>query len=443
VELGLESGISRQHLGRISAARAEPSRAVMAAITSGIRRITCEAVRAEDLFELTIEESGVWDRTRRLWLVESLRSVEEAARFLDTLQNIPMRVWLKRIVAEGLATEAMVRTLVVRSRSGVDTSPARAASMCLIAARLAEGVAAVADEPAHVRRLGGIAWMEHGNALRHLGRYIEALAAFEKAEATLDADVFSVHDLARTRYARAIVHWKQGGLALAEREAQRAATLFALLGDERRGAHVRILMAGIYFERGDHAMAREGWQSVIEPLRAWGDRAALARVWLDLGSVEGALGNQAVALPLVEKATRAFARMRNATELTRARWALGRLLVDTDPRRAVPILREARVEFWKNRMSCEAGFASIDLASGLLRLGGAHAEETSVILTEAIKTFQESGADKAALAALAYLQAAAEARQATPRLVSYVRTYVERVGRDPQLPFAPEDTVAQ
>jgi len=50
--LARESGYSRQHLLRIRMGRMEPTRRCIAAIVGACRRLTHEAVKADDLFDL-------------------------------------------------------------------------------------------------------------------------------------------------------------------------------------------------------------------------------------------------------------------------------------------------------------------------------------------------------------------------------------------------------
>ncbi|HEY0156935.1 MAG TPA: helix-turn-helix transcriptional regulator [Thermoanaerobaculia bacterium] len=54
--LARESGYSRQHLLRIRLGRMEPTRRCIAAIASACRRLSGEAVRATDLFDLEGED---------------------------------------------------------------------------------------------------------------------------------------------------------------------------------------------------------------------------------------------------------------------------------------------------------------------------------------------------------------------------------------------------
>ena len=54
--LARESGYSRQHLLRIRTGRMEPTRRCIAAIAAACRRLSGEAVRASELFDLDEED---------------------------------------------------------------------------------------------------------------------------------------------------------------------------------------------------------------------------------------------------------------------------------------------------------------------------------------------------------------------------------------------------
>ncbi|HKR64781.1 MAG TPA: helix-turn-helix transcriptional regulator [Thermoanaerobaculia bacterium] len=54
--LARESGYSRQHLLRIRMGRMEPTRRCIAAIATACRRLSGEAIRASDLFDLEGED---------------------------------------------------------------------------------------------------------------------------------------------------------------------------------------------------------------------------------------------------------------------------------------------------------------------------------------------------------------------------------------------------
>lgn len=54
--LARESGYSRQHLLRIRMGRMDPTRRCIAAIAAACRRLSGEAVRATDLFDLEGED---------------------------------------------------------------------------------------------------------------------------------------------------------------------------------------------------------------------------------------------------------------------------------------------------------------------------------------------------------------------------------------------------
>ena len=57
--LARESGFSRQHLLRVRMGQMEPTRRCIAAIVAACRRLARERVRADDLFDLGDESSGI------------------------------------------------------------------------------------------------------------------------------------------------------------------------------------------------------------------------------------------------------------------------------------------------------------------------------------------------------------------------------------------------
>src|SRR5436305_15268180 len=77
--LAREADVSRQGLTEIRAGRRDPRRYIIARLVSAFRRLTLEPIRADDLFELTNEESGVWRRTNGI-VLESRGAANELAK---------------------------------------------------------------------------------------------------------------------------------------------------------------------------------------------------------------------------------------------------------------------------------------------------------------------------------------------------------------------------
>lgn len=428
-----EANYTRQSLLRIRLGRSEPRRDSIARIVSALRRLTLEPVDAEDVFELSIEESGVWRKHK-----ESLQTRREdrqrAETFLARLRKLPLEKW--QAALEGHpeeVTAGMIRVLIQSAKRAIDQKPTTAAFL----AKLASAIEVRDGNDEQLRHLRGCALLEYGNALRHEGKYHEALAVLDEAERLLLAQLSSANEVAQTWYVRAIVLWKRGEHAEARMLRHRASLLFTVLGDARRAAHAEVLEAGILFEQGDVAGARDLWESVISTLTEAGDHRTLAAVLLNLGTAEESLGNIDQAEQTLIAAERTFKRLGVRPEMIRARWTLGRLIgLRRSRARGLVLLRECSDAFLQLGMPAEAAFLGFDLVDVLL-LDRRAAAEAANVCREMIAIFLRMGVDSGVAKAIAYLRDAVMQGTATSTLVSYVRTYVQDAPHTPGLRFAP------
>src|SRR3954468_24849142 len=94
IDIAAEANLSRQHVSRIRLGLTQPRRHVIAALVSALRRLTLEPIVAEDVFELTVEESGAW-RTRRGNVLDRRGDARDAAvAFLRMhLRSAPPATW--------------------------------------------------------------------------------------------------------------------------------------------------------------------------------------------------------------------------------------------------------------------------------------------------------------------------------------------------------------
>ncbi|HEX2835736.1 MAG TPA: hypothetical protein VHW00_22165 [Thermoanaerobaculia bacterium] len=114
----------------------------------------------------------------------------------------------------------------------------------------------------------GRAWLELANARRQLGLYGDALEALDEAERCFEGEPFATKQLARAWLSRGTVLFKVGELTAAERSLRRAINLFAAVDDLRSIARVRMVEAGVLFERSNFSGARERWLSAAMTLEA-------------------------------------------------------------------------------------------------------------------------------------------------------------------------------
>lgn len=433
--LAREAVVSRQGLTEIRAGRRDPRRYIVARLVSAFRRLTLEPIRADDLFELTNEESGVWRRTNGIVLESRGAANESAKRLIDELRQHDATQWPELIASHAHEPDALARMLILEAKREIDSAPSVAHDL----AKLATEIAPFAEdlEPGYRDHLTGCAWLELGNVLRHRGAYDSAIAALQQAEDLLSLRTTSVTELAETWYVVAVIEWKRSNFTHAFRLCRRAERVFDILGDIRRLAHARILEAGIHFEQGSTARARDLWKETIVPLREFKERRSLAAVWMNLGNAEGYLGDTRAACTWLEKAIKEFTRLRVEPEVARALWSLGYITgMHGERGRALLLLRDARRRLQKLHMYADAGFAGLDLAEVLL-LDSDGVHEAIDVCRSILSFFERAALDQAKLRAIATLCEAMRIRRARPELVAYVRSYIQNYDQEPEAPFAP------
>lgn len=433
--LAREAVMSRQGLTEIRAGRRDPRRYAIARIVSALRRLTLEPIRSEDVFELTNEESGVWRQTNRVILDARGAANESAKQLIGELRQHDKTQWPALIASRTTEPDALVRMLIFEAKHEVDSAPAVAANF----ARLATEIAALTNdlESEYREHLAGCAWLEYANALRHCGAFEPADAALDQAEHLLSLHTTSATELAEVWYVAAAVEWKRSNFTRALLLCHRSQRVLDVLGDTRRLAHARILEAGIHFEQGSIARARDVWMQTIDPLREFKDRRALAAVWMNLGSSEGYLGDTRAARAWLEKALKEFTRLHVAPEVARALWSLGYIIgMHGERARGLLALRDARRRLEKLQMDADAGFAGLDLAEVLLLHPDGVGEATDVCRA-ILSFFERAGLGEAKVRAVATLCEATRMRRARPELVAYIRSYIENYDKNPEAPFAP------
>ncbi|HEX8155404.1 MAG TPA: hypothetical protein VF698_19880 [Thermoanaerobaculia bacterium] len=421
-----ESGMSRQHLLRIRKGEIEPRRDRIAALVSAFRHLTLEDIQAEDIIELSREESGPWQRQRGHRITADVeawkRERDAAARLLDLLRAEPVSAWLDMLLAQR-CSDAVVRALIFEGRAIIDVQPVRAEALLDVAARLAEHVPDL--RPAFRVTLIGRAWLELANARRQVGRYTDALAALDEAERRFEGEPYATKELGRAWLAHGTILLKIGDLVGADRHLRRAINVFAAVDDHRRLARVRMVQAGILFERNDFLAARDLWLSVAAALQAANERHSLGLVWLNLGWCEMKRDQPAEARRWLEQALDAFTRLRSEVDVLRVRWCRARLMAffETRPRgvRALEIVRRA---FEARSLFTDAGMVALDIVEALLLPPRQH--KAAIAVCEHLpEFFQRAGAKGEAIRAVAYLHEAGDHGTLRIEDVKHVRRFLD------------------
>lgn len=426
-DLIAESGISRQHLLRMRKGELQPRRHMIAAVVSALRQLSLEDVQPDDVIELTVEESGPWRRQSRQRLTSDIdewkREHDAATDLLVALPKMPREEWLS-FLEKRARSDAAVRALLFEGRRIIDEDPQHARALFHVATELAERLTTIRRE--YRLALVGRAWLELANALRQLGLLREALGPLEEAERRFEGEPYCTKELGRAWLARGTILMKMGELSGAEHYLACAVNIFAAVDDPRRVAKVRMVQAGVLFERSDFDGARSLWLAAVPALSAGRERHALPVAWLNLGLCDVEQNRIASAKTWLQKALNAFERNRCEVEVLRTQWALARIEAIFENRKTgLEALLRLRASFEKRGLLIDAGMVMLDATEALLippRRVGAAAQ----ICKSLPQIFGRAGATREAQKAIAYLQAAASAHRLTVDHVRSVKIFVDR-----------------
>ncbi|HEX8169269.1 MAG TPA: hypothetical protein VF824_01875 [Thermoanaerobaculia bacterium] len=445
-DLAREAGISRNHVRLVASAEREPSRRKMATIVSAARRLTFEPVRTENLFELTAEESGTWflakDRNKAIRAAAASAAQLKLARerLIAVAHHRPVSEWPTRLMRHPQGVNvALIRSLLTLAYRTLDAEPRLGDEIADVAASL---VAALPDTvTAEVKvMIRAVALLYRAYASRSLGRYDEAAALLDAAEREAERTPYCANELARVWYECAALCVLRGDVRNAERHANRAITLFTVLGDVHRVGRTQNLMGSVRYVSGDVAAARDLWLAAYDRMRTAEDKSALAGIARNLGAAETLVGNVDEARNWLDESERMFVALRLPTELTRVRWAKAKLQLVLDRGEGVSLLKSVRAEFVRRNMPTDAGFVGLDIVEALLD-DESRSEDLIALARATVGAFEKAGATPRMLEALSYLRQAVQRQRATSELVGEVRDYLAEALRGTNLPFAPRDSV--
>lgn len=287
-----------------------------------------------------------------------------------------------------------------------------------------------------VHELRGEALKENANALHQLGRLSEALAVLDEAQAEYEKASHPGLGLVAVTYIRAAILYEQDQYLLAETLANEAAAGAIHLGAIDRYLSAQFLRAEIKYERGEIGDAAR----LFALVRGYGEKMAddlwTARGSLAVGICYLQLGCAREASDYLHAALRVFTKLGAETYLIRTKWAIAQLLFHQGKvGEGIHRVRLAVEDLSKLGMLTDAALAAIDVAEMLNASG--RKSEIPKVLSGVVQTFARAGKVTSALAALAYLKDAAAGGTMTYSLTAYVRRFVSRADRQPELLFAP------
>jgi len=287
-----------------------------------------------------------------------------------------------------------------------------------------------------IHELRGQALKEQANALRLLGRFPEALEAINAAEAEFSTLRQPTAGLAAVKFVRGTILYEQENLADAETAAVEAAEAAASDGIRDIQRNATNLLGYILFDRHDYEAAARIFERSLHQRQEEGAALWIARDSLSVGLCHLELHQLSGASRHLHEALRHFVDLRMGPDVTRAHWAIARLIfAEGNPQEAIYRLRRCIGEFSRLQILTDAALVAIDLAEILEATG--RQREIGKVLAGVVQTFMNAGKLTSALTALAYLKDASSNGTMTVNLVSYVRHFVKRAERQPDLLFVP------
>jgi tetratricopeptide (TPR) repeat protein len=289
-----------------------------------------------------------------------------------------------------------------------------------------------------VHQLRGVARRQHAFSLYYTGKFADALTEADCAETELSQCVVNDFERARLGIVRSLILRAQERWSTGLDVARDSVRIFEDFGDIDRLASARLAEVHMLFSMRDFDAAlvilseQEAILSKTEYARTH------AMVLMNIAYAYWQVGRTAESLRNYDAASEILLHLGVETEALRVRWSVATMLADGGLREeALARLRSIAGEFTRLGMTSEAALAGLGVAE--LLLADEKFEEIELICQNAMRSFELAGISYTAraLTALAYMREAATNRVVTPKLVRYVREYIQRLPREENLLFAP------
>jgi tetratricopeptide (TPR) repeat protein len=398
--------------------------------------------------EADLTDPGVWEPLTGSATLDSLRTHgaalaaedEEAEALLAQYLAAPARTAWKTLAAKRrYRTGGVVRRLIGHAQDLCRKEPLDALTFADAAVSIAESLPENAYTARAVYELRGSAWRARANALNFLGRFDEALEDCKRAERAYRELRSPGLGLATVAYLRGCIYFEQQRYTEALLSAETAERGFSHLGQDERQMWAVNLRANIAFEQRRLDTALVLFRQVYDYGEGLRDAGWIARGSHALGSCHLERGDLSEASLQFHTALKLFRQIGEQTEVARAEWGIALLFVRSGKiNDGIRRLRGVIVAFARAGMVTDAGLAGLDLAEALLAID--EAREIVALAKHLFEVFTSHGMLTGALAAIAFLQQAAEGGTLTKTDIETMRPFLRRAERQPQLLFVPPHT---
>lgn len=345
------------------------------------------------------------------------------------LRDTPRAWWPRLRERPELQNSGSLGRLAQEVEKRLDTDPREALAIAELALAIAEALAPGAYVPLVLAQLRAHAWRDRGQALSYLGRYDEALSAFDRAQQKLDTIGMLAHDEAVVDFCRAIVLQHLRKFAEAQAMLNECRRVFSGYGDTQLYVKCTLAMGNLLVRKGDYRAAK----GVLAPLVTDSPLIA-AKAHMALGWCAVHLNDAETAIEHFNEAARGCRILGRELEAVRAVYGAGSAMLRLHRfEEAIQTLRSTRETFLAQGLIEEGGLSGLGIVEAHLVLGQVDAART--LAASIVDEFTTGNLNRRAVAALAYLNDAIAASSATPEVVRDVHAYIHTLQTDPTREF--------
>lgn len=359
-----------------------------------------------------------------------------AAEQVSELFRLPQSQWELRLQQEPrFLSVACAWEMLAQGERMNRIHPGKAMDIYRLALKVIEDIAAVLPEPPH--ELHATVWKNIAWTLRSFGEYAEAEAALDTAEQCARACADRGSMLARVKLSRAIhltslERWDEALQLVTESRAT-----FRAIEDSARYAMTFDQEANILLYRQDGATAIPILKRLMKETV---DDETRARRSLNLAIAYELAGDLKSALSTLKKAQALHKSLGWTHELTKDRWALGRILAKAGAiDEALETLEQASLEF--REMGDADNVVAVDLERCAIEIENeCHGEATFTRLRAVASYAIEKRLPQSECRALLFLQQLGPSAKLVH--IRYVKDFIADLPRHPHREFFPPELAA-
>ena len=389
-----------------------------------------------------LERPEVWGETTPEWTMApesdaSRRVAAMAARMEDeektarsvvsVLVDLPRAEW-DEALRETLPypTAGLVRTLLGFAHARLHNEPLTSLSLAETAGALALRIDPSAWDPITLSMLRASALKEQANALRMLGRYSGIPPLLDEAESILAHVPGSGLEAAAIDVIRGAALRDMGQLDTALELARSASETSLVYGDMNRYVQYRMLEAATLGAAGRPDDAREISLELLRIAERKGDRATIALLLGNIGTLSLRLEDPSTATIFLRKAADEYAAMDMSVPSIRMRWTLAALIARQNRHDEAEVkLAGIATAFAELGLAVEEALVRLDLAEVLLLQS--QTEPVARICRQIVDLLQREGVTPGVMTALAYLREALELERIDLDTVRRTRSHLQEV----------------